>query len=49
MVEGIDRELDEMGVVLEKPVYCFKCKMRMVMVDKATYKCPKCSQGYDER
>jgi len=47
MIEGIDKELDEMGVILEKPVYCFKCKVRMVLVDKSRYKCPKCGQEYE--
>jgi len=45
---GVDRELDEIGVILEKPVYCFKCKLRMSLIAKNVYKCSQCGQQYEE-
>ncbi len=47
MLEGIDAELDPIGIIPEKEVICGDCKHEMVPMSPGRFKCPLCGMVFD--
>jgi hypothetical protein len=44
----LDPEGDMIGVILDKPVICGFCMIRMQEVSRHLFRCPRCGAAYDE-
>jgi hypothetical protein len=40
--DGLDSELDTIGIILDNPVICGKCMKPMTKVDATLFSCPTC-------
>ena len=49
LVEGVDAGLDEIGVIIEKSVYCGKCNKPMQKTAPKKYECGLCHFIYQEK
>jgi hypothetical protein len=47
MIEGIDAELDQIGVVLTKDIVCGECLDKMIPLSNGRYKCIACGIVFD--
>ncbi len=48
MIDGVDVQLDQMGIVLQKKILCGECNKRMVDVAPGKFRCPKCRAVFEE-
>lgn len=45
----IDTELDVVGIVLDTPVYCGSCDVRMEQINTTSFKCKRCGFIYSSK
>ncbi|HLD43740.1 MAG TPA: hypothetical protein VJB08_07195 [Candidatus Nanoarchaeia archaeon] len=46
---GVDVQLDEVGIHLDVPLYCYTCHKRMKLISPTRYKCPGCGFEFEQK
>ena len=48
MLDGIDTELDPMGIIPKRELICGECRHVMVPLGPGRFKCPLCGMVFDD-
>ncbi|MBI2545999.1 hypothetical protein HYV81_02355 [Candidatus Woesearchaeota archaeon] len=48
MVET-DPHRDHIGIIVDTPLYCYRCQVRMKQLSAARWRCTSCGSEYEEK